>query len=108
MNVRFAFCNLPQPGRKAFERGEQKEIIDNFKPKKRSLTRLLINGHFGSGKTVLLTLGMRKLFDEIPSSKEKHVIIFTSLGFIQSSDGHIYNSALPNYKKQFTLSLMDR
>ena len=80
--------------------GEQKDIITAFRPKKGSLTRVCINGHFGAGKSVLLALGMRKLFDEIPVNKEKHIIIYTSLGFIQGSNGKTWNSAFP--KDQFT------
>ena len=52
-------------------------------------TKLKINRHFGSGKTLILIQGVRKLYQSLMTEfpAEKHIILFGSLGCIWQT-GH--------------------
>ena len=52
-------------------------------------TKLKINRHFGSGKTLILIQGVRKLYQSLMTEfpAEKHIILFSSLGCIRQT-GH--------------------
>ena len=65
---------------------QQKEMIGLFSY---AYTKLKINGHFGSGKTLILIQGVRKLYQSLMTEfpAEKHIIFFSSLGCIRQT-GH--------------------
>ena len=60
---------------------EQKGIIDNFDFYAGTIIKATINGHYSTGKTYTLQLGARRLFEMVDKSPDKHVILFSSLGF---------------------------
>ena len=86
---------------------EQKDILDKFSYEKKQGTKLLLNGHYGSGKTIILQHGFRKLFRTIESSREKHVIIFSSLAFVKGSQGLIHNPDSKAYNDKFLRDVKD-
>ena len=63
---------------------EQKEIIDKFSYTKNMFTKLKINGKFGCGKTLILSQGVRKLYQTLTQEcpKVKHIILVSSFGCI--------------------------
>ena len=74
---------------------DQKAILDQFSLKNKQGMKFLLNGHYGSGKTIILQHGFKKLYNMIEGSSEKHVMIFSSLASVKGSDGQICN---PNSK----------
>ena len=58
---------------------QQKIVIDKFSIKNGEMKNIIISGHFGTGKTLLMQLGVRKLYEMLRKHDEKHLIVFTSL-----------------------------
>ena len=79
----------------------QKDLIDNFSIQDGDMTlsRVILNGHFGTGKTYTLLLGIRRLVDLIQKRHcaQNHMIVFLSAkdeyrqktGQSGNGDGHL-------------------
>ena len=66
---------------------------------------MTLNGHFGTGKTLVMQVGVRRLFDMVRNSTEKHVIILTSLGCV-AADGTVL-SRESKYEKGYIRGMGD-